>query len=231
LAVDGADALRKMKARPSEFQLIFMDIQLPVMDGLEATRQIRALGPACARVPIVGLSANAFAEDVSDCLKAGMNDHLAKPFSSAGLAHKVERWASRLPQKTVVTFEQAAIAGVEEAAAEAALDAKVLDQFRELEGDSPGLFARLTEMFLNGSAALIGDIDSSLRSGEAMAASMHAHALKGSSANMGARHLAALCGSLEQQANEGDVRLALKTFQGLTHEFKRVEIALQQAEG
>lgn len=113
LAVDGAEALSKIEARPRDFQLVFMDIQLPVMDGLEATRRIRALRSAGARVPVVGLSANAYAEDVSDCLKAGMNDHLAKPFTSAGLADKVNRWASRSAQKAAVALDPSLVGPLE----------------------------------------------------------------------------------------------------------------------
>jgi CheY-like chemotaxis protein len=79
-AENGAEALRLFSAAPDRYDLIFMDVQMPEMDGYEATRRIRSLDASRAReVPIVAMTANAFREDVSRCLAAGMNDHVSKP--------------------------------------------------------------------------------------------------------------------------------------------------------
>lgn len=101
LAVDGLDAVEKMQrfeGGENEFDLVFMDIQLPKLDGLAATAQIRLLGPRAKSIPIIGLSANAYASDVAACLDAGMDDHLPKPFSTASLARAIARWAQRDPK-------------------------------------------------------------------------------------------------------------------------------------
>ena len=81
VAADGAVAVEKMKrARPGQYDLILMDIQMPVMNGYEATRRIRAMdAPTCKNIPILAMTANAFEEDRQEALAAGMNGHLAKP--------------------------------------------------------------------------------------------------------------------------------------------------------
>jgi len=79
-AVNGAEAVRMFSEAPDKYKILFMDIQMPEMDGYEATRKIRALdNPAAKTVPIIAMTANVFKEDVENCIKAGMNDHVGKP--------------------------------------------------------------------------------------------------------------------------------------------------------
>jgi signal transduction histidine kinase/CheY-like chemotaxis protein len=91
-AENGKQAVEEYKKRFAEIKLILMDVQMPVMDGLEATRQIRASGlEGCGTVPIIAMTANAFDDDVKNCKEAGMNAHLPKPFDIGNLFEKVER--------------------------------------------------------------------------------------------------------------------------------------------
>jgi len=77
---NGADAVRSFTKAPQKYDLIFMDVQMPVMDGYEATRRIRAMEtPKARNIPIIAMTANVFREDINMSLEAGMNDHLAKP--------------------------------------------------------------------------------------------------------------------------------------------------------
>ena len=87
---DGAQALEAVKR--SSFALVLMDCEMPVLDGYEATRRIRALGAPYDRLPIVALTANAFEEDRKRCLDAGMNDFVTKPISTTRLRTALERW-------------------------------------------------------------------------------------------------------------------------------------------
>lgn len=93
IAVDGQDAVEiYAKSMPNHFELILMDIQMPRMDGMQATREIRSLDREDAKfIPIFAMSANTFAEDVDSCIDAGMNDHIAKPVDLDKLYEKLDQ--------------------------------------------------------------------------------------------------------------------------------------------
>ena len=92
-AVDGAEAVKLVSASPDRYDMIFMDVQMPNMDGLEATRHIRAIESESKRareIPIVAMTANVFREDVEQCKAAGMNDHIGKPINYHELLAKLK---------------------------------------------------------------------------------------------------------------------------------------------
>jgi CheY-like chemotaxis protein len=91
-AEDGVQAISK--ARKTAYALILMDMQMPVLDGLEATRQIRQL-PGYAEIPILAMTANVFSEDKARCLDAGMNDFLLKPIDPERIFASLLKWLER----------------------------------------------------------------------------------------------------------------------------------------
>ncbi len=194
LAPDGAVAVQKVQE--NRYDIVLMDMQMPVMDGLTATRQIRRL-PGLAGLPILAMTANVMASDRQRCLDAGMNDHSAKPFDPQVLYDRLLHWLGAPAAETGVSSAVAAevvspppgfggIPGLDSALG-----------LRQAMGRTK-LYCNLLARFVNGQA------DFSLRIGGAMAASdWHAaeriaHTLKGTAAQIGAGEIRQLAGQLEQ---------------------------------
>ncbi|MDL2235162.1 response regulator [Christensenellaceae bacterium OttesenSCG-928-L17] len=92
-ADNGVEALAKFQRAPAAYDLILMDVQMPEMDGYEATRNIRALDiPNAKEIPIIAMTANVFREDVEKCLESGMNDHLGKPIDFGEMQNKLKKY-------------------------------------------------------------------------------------------------------------------------------------------
>ncbi|AEF80372.1 ATP-binding protein [Leadbettera azotonutricia] len=98
-AENGAEAVKLFEANPHKYQMIFMDVNMPEMDGYEATRAIRAIEAErfnSTPIPIVAMTANVFKEDVEKCLKSGMNDHVGKPLDFNDVMTKLRRYLSKM---------------------------------------------------------------------------------------------------------------------------------------
>jgi CheY-like chemotaxis protein len=103
-AITGKEAIEKFTASPADFDLIFMDMQMPEMDGTEATHRIREWEKsairnpqsAIKRVPIIALTANAMKEDRKKCFECGMDDHITKPIKSEILLKVIDKWISKV---------------------------------------------------------------------------------------------------------------------------------------
>jgi HPt (histidine-containing phosphotransfer) domain-containing protein len=191
------------------FDVIFMDVQMPGMDGFEATARIREQQQAAGRrVPIVAVTANAMRGDRQRCLDAGMDDYLAKPITRAGLYEQVQRWAGAasqgaapVPQPPSPVATPATPAALASPATPTALD---LAQLRSIVGDEPARIAEFVEMFVTLTAPLVDEFVHAVTAGDIEATRRAAHKLKGSCGSAGARELAAIGARAERAAQEGD---------------------------
>jgi PAS domain S-box-containing protein len=188
LAVNGKEAVKM--AAETAYDLILMDIQMPIMDGLTATRLIRE-NPAGRRVPILAMTANAFGEDRQRCLDAGMNDHVAKPVNPGNLYSTLIKWLTPVVIETASSRAPAPAAPASSDAAQATIAAleKVpgLDSaygLQAMRGKLPS-YLRLLGIFLDTHGDDGDKISAALNSGDLTQAGHIAHSLKGVSGTLG----------------------------------------------
>ena len=210
VADDGLEAVQCVKRQA--YDLVFMDLQMPVMDGLAATREIRAM-PGMAGLPIVAMTANAMSGDRERCLQAGMNDHLAKPIEADRLAAMLLRWIPRKPQAAEAGGQGQAPAGHAPAGPQDDPAAQ-LDRLRgvpgldvaaglSLSGGRAPLYLSVLWRFSQGLGDFAARLEEALAREDHEAAVRLAHTLKGSAGQVGARHLQARASRLEQALRAG----------------------------
>ncbi len=201
VANDGAQALQA--TRDKLYDLVLMDVQMPGMDGMEATRQIRdpnsgTLNPS---VVIVALTAHAMSGDRQRCLDNGMDDYLAKPIKAAELQEVISKWMSATPPGAESEAIPPALK-VSERPVRAVFDEKVLLNLLEGDRESAG---EIADQYLADVAGQVTRIREAIEVQDAVQTRERAHALKGSSASVGAEALRYCAGDLEKLAAAGDV--------------------------
>jgi len=193
---DSADAALRSADR-ERFDLIFMDVQLPGMDGLEATRRLRARGGWSAEVPVVAMTAGGPGGDRARCLAAGMNGYLTKPLFQDALMATLQRYL-RQPGSSPVYGHPAATAG--ERPADQPLEPATLSALGESLGDE-GLAALIT-LFRQQSEAHLAGLEQAVAEGAPRRVEYLAHQLKGEASSLGAVKVAGLAMRLERLGRE-----------------------------
>jgi CheY-like chemotaxis protein len=199
---DGVEAVEAVSR--GDYDLLLMDVQMPVMDGFAATRELRKRG---SRVPIVALTANALTGDHERCLEAGMDDYLSKPILEPELIRVLGRFLPVAPPEGK------------------ALDERILARLREVGAD---FLAEIATVYLGDAPQRLAAIRAAVAASDPKAVATAAHAFKSGSGNVGAMALHALCEELEVAGRQGKMEDAADTVARLEREYGRVELELRR---
>jgi signal transduction histidine kinase/DNA-binding response OmpR family regulator/HPt (histidine-containing phosphotransfer) domain-containing protein len=232
VADNGERGLEALEKDP--YDLVLMDCMMPVLDGLEATRELRRrerANPGRRRAYVVAVTASAMRGDRERCLAAGMDDYLAKPYTASDLREALlrglrgDRPGPREipPPQPLPTSRMAAEPGSD------CLDAGVLASLSSLQRPgAPSLLERVFAVYLKESPPLVEGARASLVGGDVQTLTRAIHTLKSSSANVGAVQLSKMCADLEGALRGGRSEGAAARLSEIEAEFARVEIALKQ---
>jgi len=257
VAEDGAKAVDRVSQET--FDLVLMDMQMPVMDGVTATQSIRASG--ITGLPIIAMTANVMESDVEKCLDAGMNDHIAKPIDPTEMYRTLAKWlpestrsekragisaqsmpADRLPADSAASdstnalddalVSNLAVGARDELEAVRAVQGIDVDAGLSRVVGNKDLYRSLMGMFIETGLAFREKISTALAEGDPKAAEREAHSIKGASANLGMSQLAEQTGALEAMLKEApnDPETA-EVFDRVDKEIQAMVSALQSALG
>ncbi len=220
VATNGIEVISALERQP--YDLLFLDVQMPEMDGLEATRRICARWPSEKRPRIVAMTGAALVGDRDKCLAAGMDDYISKPVRTEELQAALERWG---PTRLIGFDTTAFFARQAGVAPEALLDDSILDELREIPtSEEISMMQELIDLFLEAAPQHLAQLRNSLSDPGRL--KFHAHAFKSMSMNLGARKVVELCQKLENLSRTGHTEGAASLLSELEHSFAKTRDAL-----
>jgi two-component system sensor histidine kinase/response regulator len=221
---DGRQAVEAL--RTGSYDIVLMDVQMPVMDGFEATRAIRS-GQAKVpdpRIPIIAMTAHAMKGDRERCLEEGMDDYISKPIAPQALAEALGKWAAA-PQ------ERSPAVAAPRGAAEPSAVLSVFDRpalLARLIGDEE-LVKEIIAGFLKDMPLQIKALRTHIDKADAGAAGGQAHAIKGAAANVGGLALSAVAKDMERSGKAGRLREAAELLPELERQFDLLKARMREA--
>ncbi len=230
VAANGLEVLAALERQT--YDVILMDVQMPEMDGLETTRQIRGLWPGERGPRIVAMTASVTKDDRRACLNAGMNDYLPKPIRVEELIAALSK-SSSLDRDGLRTSEagRAVVAVARDvrtdATSSAALDPSALDSLRQLVGGDNANLRELIQSFLDETPPLLINLHNAVQTGDKELLRRAAHTLKSSCRDFGAIRLSELCQQLEALSKAGSFKGAAELVARAQAEYEPVQIALK----
>jgi CheY-like chemotaxis protein len=229
-ARSGAQAVKLFE--PGRYDLVLMDCQMPEMDGLTATRQIRRLEAGRGRVPVIAVTAGTVSGARRACIDAGMDDFLAKPFSLGRLRKKVLEWLLPSIDSEPPPGDSEDRKSEPEVQVPAASDAPIVDLSRlnELaaEAGTPQIVEELSRIFLDDVARRLVALGLAARARDQRAYLNVIHAIKGASGNFGAVGMARIAEASEREAKHGDLSGAEAAVRELTTGLEAVRALLER---
>ena len=230
-ALDGQEALEavaRVHAAGERFGAVLMDVNMPRMNGLQATQEIRALMGA-ASPPIIGLTAGASSEDRARCMDAGMNDYLTKPLYVAALTLALERWTNQ-PGAGSNDAELEDVVATAKAHGEpepVLMDFERLAQFKEFDDDELTMTREVIALFRTDVVQRLDAIEQAIRAHDPLQLSWASHALVGAAGNVGAVAMQSVGIALETDAKAGIVPVnALQELEKLRNFWKKTRVVI-----
>jgi len=197
LANNGLEVLKALEQK--SYDLLFLDVQMPEMDGLEAARQICQRWPRDRRPRIIAMTGNALMGDREKCLAAGMDDYISKPVRIGELQSALEKWGPLSTRKTDTAF----LLRTKAIPPEVFLDLAIISELREMPpSDGVSMLQELVDLFLTSAPRCLDQIGQSLGDPESLA--FHSHALKSMGLNLGAKQVVELSCKLEELGRAGN---------------------------
>ncbi|MES2765417.1 MAG: response regulator [Bacteroidota bacterium] len=227
LANDGQEAVEM--CRKESYGLILMDLQMPEMDGFEAAKAIRQLD-GYKEIPIIAMTANSAPVEMENCLQAGMNDFAQKPVKREELDELLKKWLQPGSEtKSEGNVETAASA--ESTSGSDSIDPSALQRLKELhdDGDDTSFLKELIDIFLQNTPLHIAKIKTHVEQNNLDMVRKTAHAIKGSSAVLGAFKLVEMSTALENGSRAGDSTAVAEVAAQLDEEYAKVHDALEKA--
>ena len=228
---NGREALETLRSVP--YDLVFMDVQMPEMDGLEATRAIRAKqdGVMNPSVPIIAMTARAMSGDRELCFDAGMDDYITKPVAAAAVLQVIEKWLATTKSAGDTNFAPADAGMVRPPGpgADADSDRPVLVEsalLDTLDGDR-ALARTIAADFLKDIPKRIEALQGCADAGDAEGAGREAHSIKGACAAVGGESSREAALVLEQAGKAGDLDGVRAGMKGLRNQFERLKKAME----
>ncbi len=205
VANHGGEAVRRLTGVvfPPPYDVVLMDLQMPEMDGYQATAKIRS-DPRFAKLPIIAMTAHATVEERQKCLDAGMNDHVSKPIDPEALYATVERWVKPRPAPAVPEKPPAkSVAPAPEGAFPAIEGVDTADGLMRVAGNAR-LYRSLLEQFASKQADAAVQVAAALEGGDPRLAERLAHTVKGVAGNLGIKRIHACAEKLERALRGAD---------------------------
>lgn len=213
VAIDGREALEK--ARGGDYDIVFMDCYMPLMDGFQATRRIRQRRPN-EELPVIALTASVTDEDRARCVEAGMNDTIHKPVRMSLLAKAIERW--------VPVGGSRSARAVSSLPPPSTLDLNMVRGLVSLDGEDDDFIREVMGGYVDQLKDVVAKLATAVAANDTEEARLLAHSMKGASKQIGATRAGTLLGAIEEQ---GDIATIETLIEQLDEEVPRVESAIR----